>query len=73
MEKTITYPEPGRQAVSLSQAARLRGVSRQRIWSMYRAGRFTQLRSPDGRPLVYADEAVSLPRLRGGRPAKQDE
>jgi excisionase family DNA binding protein len=52
--------------ISLSEAARLRGVSRQAISKLVKQGRLRTLNA-GGRPLVYKADVLSFKRLPVGR------
>lgn len=68
--------ENQRKIINQSSAARIRGVSRQRISELYSKGRFTIPIDENGREVkgaVYLDEAEALSEGKRGRPALSAE
>lgn len=65
-----------RKIINQSHAARIRGVSRQRISELYAKGRFTIPVDENGREVkgaIYQDEVETLVEARRGRPRLSDE
>ena len=58
--------------VSLAEAARLRGVTRQAMSKLVKNGRFRTINA-GGRQLVHKEEVVAYKALTPGRPAGKSE
>jgi Helix-turn-helix domain len=58
--------------VSHSLAAKLLGVSRQRVYELCKEGRFIEISSPDGRSVITANSLVEFAKQerKAGRPTK---